>query len=192
MAVKRRTVDPSSTPSSIWTTENELKLFKAALKFKPAGVIKHFNMALIHNELVKGGMKDITPSAIWDQLNLIYNLEAADKLEKSSLNLEHSEVEFSLPKKDFHDVMSEMKKSDSDFFEIKEEPVVVKINVVKKPNPPVPTTETPKSNSKTTAETPKSSSKTTTETPKSNSKRPAIRPTRSTPASAPSSAKRRK
>ena len=187
MAVKRRTVDPSTTPSSIWTTENELKLFKAALKFKPAGVIKHFNMALIHNELVKGGMKDITPSAIWDQLNLIYNLEAADKLEKSSLNLEHSEVEFSLPKKDFHDVMSEMKKSDSDFFEIKEEPVVVK-----KPNPPVPTTETPKSNSKTTPETPKSSSKTTTETPKSNSKRPAIRPTRSTPASAPSSAKRRK
>merc|ERR1712194_219301 len=104
-----------------------------------------------------------TPSAIWDQLNLIYNLEAADKLEKSSLNLEHSEVEFSLPKKDFHDVMSEMKKSDSDFFEIKEEPVVVK-----KPNPPIPTTETPKSSSK----------------------RPAIRPTRSTPVSAPTSAKR--
>ena len=188
MAVKRRTVDPSTTPSSIWTTENELKLFKAALKFKPAGVIKHFNMALIHNELVKGGMKEITPSAIWDQLNLIYNLEAADKLEKSSLNLEHSEVEFSLPKKDFNDVMSEMKKSDhSDFFEIKEEPLVVK-----KPNPPVPTTETPKANSKTTAEVPKSNSKTTTETPKSTSKRPAIRPTRSTPGSAPTSAKRRK
>ena len=188
MAVKRRTVDPSTTPSSIWTTENELKLFKAALKFKPAGVIKHFNMALIHNELVKGGMKEITPSAIWDQLNLIYNLEAADKLEKSSLNLEHSEVEFSLPKKDFNDVMSEMKKSDCDFFEInKEEPLVVK-----KPNPPVPTTETPKANSKTTAEVPKSNSKTTTETPKSTSKRPAIRPTRSTPGSAPTSAKRRK
>ena len=140
MAVKRRNVDSSANSNSIWTTENELKLFKAALKFKPAGVIKHFNMALIHNELVKSGMKDVTPTLIWEQLNLMYNLEAADKIEKSSLNLEHSEIEFSLPKKEFHDVMSEMKTSDSDTFETKEV-------VVKKPSL-VPTTETPKSSSK--------------------------------------------
>ena len=168
MAVKRKATEASTNSSSIWNTENELKLFKAALKFKPAGVIKHFNMALIHNELVKSGMKDITPSAIWDQLSVIYNLEAADKVEKSSLNLEHSEVEFSLPKKDFNDVMSEMKKSDMDFFESKPKEAKEE-QVVKKPVP-VPTVETPKP-----------------ATPKSNSKRP----TRSTPVST-TSAKRRK
>ena len=69
MAVKRQTVKPPANPqNSIWTTENELKLFKAALKFKPAGVIRHFNMALIHNELVKSGMKDVTPGNIFSYM----------------------------------------------------------------------------------------------------------------------------
>jgi len=181
MAVKRPTVRPSANPqNSIWTTENELKLFKAALKYKPAGVIRHFNMALIHNELVKSGMKDVTPGMIWDQLSLLFNLEAVDNIEKRApLNLESSEAEFSLPKKDFHDLMSDVKKLDhsSEDFKAAEEVVVKKTNP-----PPVPAVviETPK------LSTPKSS------TPKSSSKRPdPKRPTRSTPVSA-SSAKRRK
>ena len=175
MAVKRPTVKPSTNPqNSIWTTENELKLFKAALKFKPAGVIRHFNMALIHNELVKSGMKDVTPAMIWEHLGLLYNLEAVDKIEKRApLNLESSEAEFSLPKKDFYDLMSDAKKLDNSGEDLKEEVVV------KKPNP-VPVIETPK------LSTPKSS------TPKSSSKRPdPKRPTRSTPVSTPS-VKRRK
>ena len=131
MAVKRQTVKPSTNPqNSIWTTENELKLFKAALKFKPAGVIRHFNMALIHNELVNGGMKDVTPAMIWEHLGLLYNLEAADKIEKRApLNLESSEAEFSLPKKDFYDLMNDPKKLDNSSEDPKEEVVV------KKPNP---------------------------------------------------------
>jgi len=176
MAVKRPTVKPHPNPqNSIWTTENELKLFKAALKFKPAGVIKHFNMALIHNELVKSGMKDITPAMIWEQLGLLYNLEAVDKIEKRApLNLESSEAEFCLPKKDFLDLMSDVRKSDQSSEDLKEEVVV------KKPILVPAVIETPKTS------TPKSS------TPKSSSKRPdPKRPTRSTPVSA-NSAKRRK
>ena len=175
MAVKRQTVKPSTNPqNSIWTTENELKLFKAALKFKPAGVIRHFNMALIHNELVKSGMKDVTPAMIWEQLGRLYNLEAVDKIEKRApLNLESSEAEFSLPKKDFYDLMSDGKKLDYSSEDLTEEVVV------KKPTP-VPVIETPK------LSTPKTS------TPKSSSKRPdPKRPTRSTPVSTPS-VKRRK
>lgn len=155
MAVKRRATDSTSSSGSVvWNTENELKLFKAALKFKPAGVVKHFNMALIHHELIKSGMKDVTPAAIWEHLGQMYNLEAAEKIEKRALILEENECEFSLPKKDFHDAMNEMKKQD----EAGDEP------------PP------PK---KSTA---------TSETPKTGNKRP----TRSTPGSGASSAKRRK
>ena len=111
---------------------------------------------------------------IWEQLGLLYNLEAVDKIEKRApLNLESSEAEFSLPKKDFHDLMSDVKKSDNSSEDLKEEVVV------KKPTP-VQVIETPK------LTTPKSS------TPKSSSKRPdPKRPTRSTPVAAPS-AKRRK
>ena len=159
MAVKRRIADSSSAPLPIvWNTENELKLFKAALKFKPAGVIKHFNMALILNELVKGGMKDATSSAIWDHLTQLYNLESVNQIEKNSLNLEFSENEFTLPKKDFSEIMNEMKKVD--------EPVEVKEDVSSK----------------------KTSQPSVTDTPKTGTKRP----TRSTPGSGASSAKRRK
>ena len=65
MAVKRKPADSSSSPVS-WTMENELKLYKAALKYKPAGILKHFNMALIHHELTKSGMRDVTTQMIWD------------------------------------------------------------------------------------------------------------------------------
>ena len=78
MAVKRKTAD-SSCPSSInWTTENELKLYKAALKYKPAGILKHFNMALIHNELTKSDMRDVTTQIIWEHLGEHYDLSAAN------------------------------------------------------------------------------------------------------------------
>ena len=119
-------------------------------------------------------MKIVISAMIWEQLGLLYNLEAVDKIEKRApLNLELSEAEFSLPKKDFHDLMSDVKKSDHSSEDLKEEVVV------KKPTP-VQVIETPK------LTTPKSS------TPKSSSKRPdPKRPTRSTPVAAPS-AKRRK
>ena len=74
MAVKRRAVESSAMNTNIWTIENELKLFKAALKYKPAGIMKHLNMALIYNELLKSGMREVTPATIWDRLANFYNL----------------------------------------------------------------------------------------------------------------------
>ena len=38
----------------VWNTENELKLFKALISHKPAGISKHFQMALIINKLTQG------------------------------------------------------------------------------------------------------------------------------------------
>ena len=52
-------------------------------------------------------MNIVISAMIWEQLGLLYNLEAVDKIEKRApLNLESSEAEFSLPKKDFHDLRS--------------------------------------------------------------------------------------
>ena len=169
MAVKRRTVE-SSMNTNIWTIENELKLFKAALKYKPAGIMKHLNMALIYNELLKSGVREVTPATIWDRLGHFYNLDAADKIEKSLPKLEESECEFQLPKKDFQNIINEtLKKSAGETKETVEVKVEVKEPEIKKAA--------------------SSSANSGTETPKSAIKRPL----RSTPGSTGgSSAKRRK
>lgn len=152
MAVKRRATEANS---SQWHLENELKLFKAALKYKPAGILKHFNMALIYNELVKSGMKDVTPALIWEHLETMYNLNVADKIEQCVPNLEDSEggsSEFALPKKDFQYIINEMGIFDAgDVAECKEEARKVGASTLS-----------------TSSETPKAGSK---------------RPTRSTPGS---------
>ena len=83
MAVKRKATEASSNQ---WHLDNELKLFKAALKYKPAGLLKHINMALIYNELVKSGMTDVTPALIWEHLGSMYNLSVGDcKIEQNLL-----------------------------------------------------------------------------------------------------------
>ena len=192
MAVKRRTVESSAMNTNIWTIENELKLFKAALKYKPAGIMKHLNMALIYNELLKSGMKEVTPATIWDRLAHFYNLDAADKIEQSLPKLTETEsefCEFQLPKKDFQNIMNEtLKKSVGGAAaagsETKETVEQIKVEL-KEPEITVTTTG---SNKK--AGSASSSTNSGTETPKSAIKRPL----RSTPGSTGggSSAKRRK
>ena len=141
MAVKRKTAD-SSCPSSInWTTENELKLYKAAMKYIPAGILKHFNMALIHNELTKSDMRDVTTQIIWEHLGEHYDLSAANALETNVKALGEAETEFSLPKKDFMEVLNEMKEST----EAKEETSSKKISVT---TPSSTANETPKTGTK--------------------------------------------
>ena len=192
MAVKRRTVESSAMNTNIWTIENELKLFKAALKYKPAGIMKHLNMALIYNELLKSGMKEVTPATIWDRLAHFYNLDAADKIEQSLPKLTETEsefCEFQLPKKDFQNIMNEtLKKSVGGAAaagsETKETVEQIKVEAKE----PEITVTTIGSNKK--AGSASSSTNSGTETPKSAIKRPL----RSTPGSTGggSSAKRRK
>ena len=75
MAVKRRpqagaqstSSSGEATPTSagmtlddrkLWNPENELKLLEALISYKPAGILKHFQMALIINKLHEGKSKD--------------------------------------------------------------------------------------------------------------------------------------
>jgi MRG-binding protein len=174
MAVKRRTTESSNQPPAVvnlWTIENELKLFRASLKFKPAGIIKHFNMALIHNELVKNGMRDVTTAAIWEHLEQLYNLEVANQIENSVPYLDETAgSEFKLPKKEFQAAMNEMKKGDTESADTKESEASSSSSNSKKANTSVPVTLAP-------------------ETPKTTGIK---RPTRSTPGSGTPSVKRRK
>ncbi len=42
-----------------WTPQKEVKLFETILSYKPAGLVKHFNMALIHYKLVQQGLFEL-------------------------------------------------------------------------------------------------------------------------------------
>ncbi len=112
--------------------------------------MRHFNMALIHNELTKSGLKDVTPSAIWQHLETLYNLDVANQIETAVPKaMEDGETEFSLPKKDFQSVMSDITKSGA---------LSVEASKPEKPEKPA-ATETPKAGSKRpTRSTPGSSS----------------------------------
>ena len=162
MAVKKKGTETTSNTSHVWTLENEIKLMKAALKYKPAGIMKHFNMALIHNELANSGMRNVNVATIWEHLGQYYNLDEANNIENFIPVLDDSEFqEFSLPKKDYQDIINEMKKG------ISEEPSEAKDENKKVALP---------------------SNTAVSDTPKTGTKRP----TRSTPGSGASSAKRRK
>ena len=134
MAVKRSSAGQSAKSTFHWNGDHEVALFQAILcgsgGRKPAGISKHFQMAAIHDQLSKGnklvvvsetnsflgillyivsGMKDLTTNSIWAHLEGLYDLEAIDELENESRNPDEKEfTEFTLPKKEFLAVISEM------------------------------------------------------------------------------------
>lgn len=78
-----------------WTIIDEIRLFRWAAEFKPAGIHKHFHMlcilermnhpekyplTLLQKESVRAG-KLFTATEIWEKLSQYYNLPEMDKLE---------------------------------------------------------------------------------------------------------------
>ncbi|KAK6346827.1 hypothetical protein TWF696_006935 [Orbilia brochopaga] len=78
-----RFLPPVLTPDN-WTEEQEITLFKAIIKWKPAGMHKHFRMLSIANLMKNHGVADTHTNipGIWAKLATLYNLEAADDQEE--------------------------------------------------------------------------------------------------------------
>ena len=126
MAVKRRAVEaPAATPLAsdeatpadfIWTAERELELFEALLFHKPAGLAKHFQMALVVSRLQQSSavdMKGVSAGAVWRHLDTLYNMTAANQVERPAELSHRAEAEeFSLPVRDFHSAIADMKLTD--------------------------------------------------------------------------------
>lgn len=126
MAVKRRAVEaPAATPvvsdeaapaDFIWTAERELELFEALLFHKPAGLAKHFQMALVVSRLQQSSavdMKGVSAGAVWRHLDTLYNMTAANQVERPAELSHRAEAEeFSLPVRDFHSAIADMKLTD--------------------------------------------------------------------------------
>ena len=101
--------DTLTTPSYPWNTSSELALFKTLLVHKPAGINKHFSMALVSEALSTQLGLDITSEAIWAKLRTMFDLAAVDDREEV-IPFPLEEKEFSLPRRDYSSLIAEKQK----------------------------------------------------------------------------------
>ena len=101
--------DTLTAPSYPWTTSSELALFQSLVIHKPAGINKHFSMALVSEKLSSQLGQDITSEAIWAKLRTMFDLAAVDDREEV-IPFPLEEKEFSLPRRDYSSLITEKQK----------------------------------------------------------------------------------
>merc|ERR1712133_216897 len=100
----------SSIPASCsWTPSSELALFQAMISHKPAGINKHFSMAVVSEKLSSQFGGDITSDLVWGKLRTMFDLTAVDDREEV-IPFTLEEREFSLPRRDFNNLIVEKQK----------------------------------------------------------------------------------
>jgi len=98
-------------PSFPWSTSSELALFQILSRHKPAGMNKHFSMAVVVEALANtlDEEKQVTGEDIWAKLRTMYDLAAVDDREEV-IPFPLEEREFSLPRREFSSLISEKQK----------------------------------------------------------------------------------
>eukprot|EP00090_Calanus_glacialis_P027367 TRINITY_DN43116_c0_g1_i1.p1 TRINITY_DN43116_c0_g1~~TRINITY_DN43116_c0_g1_i1.p1 ORF type:complete len:190 (-),score=60.48 TRINITY_DN43116_c0_g1_i1:81-650(-) len=102
--------DGNLSPANFkWTNSSELALFQALIIHKPAGINKHFSMALVAEKLATQLGPDITSEAIWSKLRTMFDLAAVDDREEV-IPFPLEEKEFSFPRRDYGSLVADKQK----------------------------------------------------------------------------------
>jgi hypothetical protein len=102
--------DDNLSPQNFkWTNSSELALFEALIIHKPAGINKHFSMALVAEKLATQLGKDITSEVIWSKLRTMFDLAAVDDREEV-IPFPLEEKEFSFPRRDYGSLVADKQK----------------------------------------------------------------------------------
>ncbi|KAI1288501.1 MRG/MORF4L-binding protein [Halotydeus destructor] len=134
---KEKAPKPAANPvdDCDWSPEDEVNLFYAMRNRRPVGVDRNFQMYFISNKLNDLMRRDVSPEAVWDHLNELYDMEALND-NNSPPSAVTDEIDFSLPS-DFDDLKEKrIDPDDEDEEDSKDEPE-------KEDTPPPPPVSTP-------------------------------------------------
>uniref|UniRef100_G3MPR3 MRG-binding protein n=1 Tax=Amblyomma maculatum TaxID=34609 RepID=G3MPR3_AMBMU len=87
-----------------WNADTEVQLFHAMRGHRPVGVNRHFQMACIQEKFSASLNKEVSSQVIWDHLDTMYDMAALH--ESEILPFPNNECEFSLPERDFGDLLA--------------------------------------------------------------------------------------
>ncbi|XP_077519858.1 uncharacterized protein LOC144129610 [Amblyomma americanum] len=94
-----------------WDTQTEIDLLYSMQGFRPIGITRHFQMALIVDRFCAAVKKDVSSKVIWDHLKTMYNMDALHAAE--ILPFPNEVNDFMLPDEEFGHLMAKYRENSS-------------------------------------------------------------------------------